>query len=109
MLSGVTLSASEIAGTAVFRIVVSSDSMKNATATSHGSSRLPSSPLIRHVAAPSGFRRSAVLATRLSPKGSSSASSPGRKRGINHLLRLLQDRLQMRIVLEALRVDLVDV
>jgi hypothetical protein len=40
MLSGVTLSASEIAGTAVFRMVVSSDSMKNATATSHGSSRL---------------------------------------------------------------------
>jgi hypothetical protein len=26
-------------GTAVFRIVVSSDSMKNATATSHGTSR----------------------------------------------------------------------
>lgn len=40
MLSGVTLSASEIAGTAVFRIVVSRDSMKNATATSHGRSRL---------------------------------------------------------------------
>src|SRR5579863_6048207 len=40
MLSGVTFSASEIAGTAVFRIVVSSDSMKNATATSHGNSRL---------------------------------------------------------------------
>src|SRR5258708_5856284 len=41
MLSGVTLRASEIAGTAVFRIVVSSDSMKNATATSHGRSRMP--------------------------------------------------------------------
>ena len=40
MLSGVTFSASEIAGTAVFRIVVSSDSMKNATATSHGKSRM---------------------------------------------------------------------
>jgi hypothetical protein len=40
MLSGATLSASEIAGTAVFRIVVSSDSIKNATATSHGNSRL---------------------------------------------------------------------
>jgi hypothetical protein len=34
------LRASEMAGTAVFRIVVSSDSIKNATATSHGSSRL---------------------------------------------------------------------
>jgi hypothetical protein len=29
-----------MAGTAVFRMVVSSDSMKNANATSHGSSRL---------------------------------------------------------------------
>src|ERR1700730_17925359 len=36
MLSGVTLRASEMPGPAVFRIVVSSDSMKNATATSHG-------------------------------------------------------------------------
>jgi hypothetical protein len=40
MLSGATLSAAEIVGTAVFRIVVSSDSMKNATATSHGKSCL---------------------------------------------------------------------
>jgi hypothetical protein len=40
MLSGATLSASEMAGTAVLRIVVSNDSMKNATATSHGKSRL---------------------------------------------------------------------
>src|SRR5579863_2441937 len=40
MLRGATLSASEITGTAVFRMVVSSDSMKNATATSQGSSRL---------------------------------------------------------------------
>ena len=40
MLSGATWRASEMAGTAVFRIVVSSDSIKNATATSHGNSRL---------------------------------------------------------------------
>src|SRR5580704_720316 len=40
MLSGATCSAAAIVGTAVFRIVVSSDSMKNATAISHGSSRL---------------------------------------------------------------------
>ena len=40
MLRGPTWSAAEIAGTAVLRIVVSSDSMKKATATSHGSSRL---------------------------------------------------------------------
>ena len=40
MLSAVTPRAAEIAGTAVFKIVVSSASMKKATATSHGSSRL---------------------------------------------------------------------
>src|ERR1700691_5775383 len=40
MLSGATWSAAAIAGTAVLRIVVSSDSMKNATAISHGSRRL---------------------------------------------------------------------
>jgi hypothetical protein len=40
MLRGVTLRAAEIEGTAVFRIVVSSDSIKKATATSHGNRRL---------------------------------------------------------------------
>src|ERR1700684_3610428 len=39
MLSGTTCNALAIAGSAVLRIVVSSDSMKNATATSHGSTR----------------------------------------------------------------------
>src|SRR6266516_7174719 len=39
MLSGATASAFAMAGTAVFRIVVSSDSMKNATATSQGNNR----------------------------------------------------------------------
>ena len=40
MLNGGISRAFAIAGTAVFRIVVSSDSMKKPTATSHGSSRL---------------------------------------------------------------------
>src|SRR5665213_2560735 len=40
MLSGATLSACATAGTAVLRMVVSIDSMKNPTATSQGSSRL---------------------------------------------------------------------
>lgn len=40
MLSGATPSALAIVGTAVFKIVVSSASMKKATATSHGSNRL---------------------------------------------------------------------
>jgi hypothetical protein len=40
MLRGVMRRAAEMAGTAVLRIVVSSDSMKNATATSHGRSLL---------------------------------------------------------------------
>jgi hypothetical protein len=43
MLSGATWRAAEMAGTAVFRMVVSSDSMKNATATSHGRRRLEAS------------------------------------------------------------------
>src|SRR5438876_5623172 len=44
MLSGATASACATAGTAVFRIVVSSDSMKKATATSHGNNRFTDSP-----------------------------------------------------------------
>jgi hypothetical protein len=40
MLSAGTPSADAMAGRAVLRIVVSSDSMKNATATSHGRIRL---------------------------------------------------------------------
>jgi hypothetical protein len=40
MLSGATFKAAAILGTAVFRIVVSNDSIKNATATSQGSSRM---------------------------------------------------------------------
>ena len=40
MLSGATCNACAIVGTAVLRMVVSSDSMKNATAISHGSTRL---------------------------------------------------------------------
>src|SRR5439155_12922397 len=44
MLSGATASACAMAGTAVFRIVVSSDSMKKATATSHGNNRFTDSP-----------------------------------------------------------------
>src|SRR5262249_22754071 len=39
MLSGATLRAPATTGVAVFRIVVSNDSMKKATATSHGSNR----------------------------------------------------------------------
>lgn len=44
MLSGATCNAAAIVGTAVFRIVVSRDSMKNATATSHGRKRLLDAP-----------------------------------------------------------------
>jgi hypothetical protein len=43
MLRGATPREEEMAGTAVLRIVVSSDSMKKATATSHGRSRLEDS------------------------------------------------------------------
>jgi hypothetical protein len=40
MLRGLMPRAAEMAGTAVLRIVVSSDSIKNATATNHGKRRL---------------------------------------------------------------------
>ena len=43
MLNGAMASALAIAGTAVFRIVVSSACMKNATATSHGKMRFTAS------------------------------------------------------------------
>jgi len=43
-LSGATASAYAMAGTAVFRIVVSSDSMKKATATSQGNNRFTDLP-----------------------------------------------------------------
>jgi hypothetical protein len=39
MLSGATTNALAMAGTAVFKIVVSNDSMKKATATSQGNKR----------------------------------------------------------------------
>src|ERR1700690_616861 len=44
MLSGATPRAWAMAGTAVLRTVVSSDSMKNATATSHGNNRFADAP-----------------------------------------------------------------
>src|SRR5471030_2439640 len=50
MLRGATCSACAIVGTAVLRMVVSSDSMKNATATSHGRSCLRESVAARTVA-----------------------------------------------------------
>jgi hypothetical protein len=43
MLRGATPRAEEMAGTAVLRIVVSNDSIKKATATSQGKSRLEAS------------------------------------------------------------------
>ena len=68
-----------MAGTAVFRMVVSSDSMKNATATSHGSSRLAigfSSEGARVDVAETG--EAAVSAqTPFSSAGSSSAAVAG--------------------------------
>src|ERR1700755_3323196 len=83
MLSGGTLSDCAMAGTAVFKIVVSRDSMKNPTATSHGSRRL-----------------AVALAA--------SASGSG-KRGVYDALSLRDEAAQMSIVAEALGVNLVDV
>lgn len=61
MLSGATFRASAIAGAAVFKIVVSSDSMKKATATSQGKSRLLD---VSIVVAGSGFRMAATTVCR---------------------------------------------
>src|SRR5208283_859296 len=82
MLSGATPRARAIAGTAVFRIVVSSASMKNATATSHGSSRFadPARPV--------------------------SGACDG---CIHDDLRFAQDSLQVFAAAEAFAVDFVDV
>ena len=57
MFNGAMPSARATAGTAVFRIVVSSDCMKNATATSHGKKRFTVS---REMAGGSGTAREAV-------------------------------------------------
>ena len=54
MLSGATSSALAMVGTAVFRMVVSSDSMKNATATSQGTKALEDPPV-------GGAERSLIL------------------------------------------------
>jgi len=51
-----------MAGTAVFKIVVSSDSMKKATATSHGNKRFTDSP-----GAAGGTERTLELAGRVTP------------------------------------------
>src|SRR5882757_644243 len=82
MLSGGTFSACAMVGTAVFRIVVSSASMKKPMATSQGSSRLAVS-----------------LGT----------GSLLRERGIHDGLRIGQETLQMRFVAKTLGVDLVDI
>src|SRR6266436_3645069 len=93
MLSGGTLSACATAGTAVFRIVVSNDSMKKPTATSHGSSRL-AVPLT-------------VPASRAGK--TMNAGSGARERRIHDALRLGNQPVQMAGVAKALRVDLVNI
>ena len=56
MLNGATLSAAAMVGTAVFRIVVSSASIKKATATSHGNSRLLAALGEEMLGGPGGMR-----------------------------------------------------
>src|ERR1700689_981185 len=93
MLSGCTLSACAMAGTAVLRIVVSNDSMKKPTATNHGSRRLAVS--LRTILSRACKR--------------SSAGSGARERRVDDLLRLGDQPVQMGGVVKALGVDLVDV
>ena len=82
MLSGATLSASEMAGTAVFRIVVSSDSMKNATATSHGRSRLlAAAGGVVTAGTPEALTGSIALVTPAGRRGGGDQQSAGRSGG----------------------------
>src|SRR6202051_143883 len=93
MLRGGTLSAWATAGTAVFRIVVSSDSMKNPTATNHGKSRLAVAVSVVSLRACKGRSR----------------SSGGCERRIHDALRLGDQPVQMSRVVKTLGVDLVDI
>src|ERR1017187_9257012 len=93
MLSGGTLSAWAMAGTAVFKIVVSNDSMKKPTATNHGSRRL------------------AVAVRVLSSRACKTVDrgSGARERRIHDELRLSDQSVQMAGVVKTLGVDLVDI
>src|ERR1700733_9057778 len=93
MLRGGTLSASAMAGTAVFRIGVSSDSMKNPTATSQGKRRLAVAVSVR-------FSRACKAGSR---------TSGACERRIHDALRLSEQPVQMGSVVKALGVNLVDV
>src|ERR1700679_3025204 len=93
MLSGCTLSACAMAGTAVLRIVVSNDSMKKPTAINHGSRRL-----------------AVLLRTSLSRACKRPLAGSGAcKCRVDDLLRLGDQPVQMAGVVKALGIDLVDV
>src|SRR5229473_164925 len=94
MLSGGTLSACAMAGTAVFRIVVSSDSMKKPTATSQGSRRLAVWLRVTVSRACKTIERLASVAC---------------ERRIHDALRLGDQSVQMPGVMKALSVDLVNI
>src|SRR5258708_19724444 len=94
MLSGGTLSACAMAGTAVFRIVVSNDSMKKPTATSHGRRRLAVWLKVTVSRACKAIERSASVAC---------------ERRVHDTLRLGDQSVQMPGVMKALGVDLVNI
>ena len=91
MLNGGTLSACAIAGTAVFKMVVSKDSMKNPTATNQGSNRL-----------------AVAVSAMLSVAAKAYPSGP-RERAVDDGLRLSDQPAQMRIAVKTFGVDFVDV
>src|SRR6266850_58975 len=94
MLSGGTLSACAMAGTAVFRIVVSNDSMKKPTATSHGRRRLAVWLKVTVSRACKAIERSASVAC---------------ERRVHDVLRLGDQPVQMPGAMKALGVDLVNI
>src|ERR1700674_856318 len=93
MLSGGTLSECAMAGTAVFRIVVSNDSMKKPTATNHGSRRLAVS-----------VRVLSSRACKTVDRGSGAC-----ERHIHDELRLGDQSVQMAGVVKTFGVNLVDI
>src|ERR1700694_1036270 len=93
MLSGGTLSAAAMAGTAVFRIVVSNDSMKKPTATRHGTRRLAVSLRVPVSRACKTIERGLGVG----------------KRRIHDALRLGNQCVQMLHAVKTLGVDFVDI
>src|SRR5271169_5056668 len=110
MLNGATLSARAIAGTAVLRIVVSSDSMKKPTATNQGSSRLAVAVSAASLGGDTLGGEALGACQGISRRAAAKrAALRTRQRGIDDDLRLAQDFAQVRFAAKTFGVNLVDI